>query len=419
MSALRKYLYSVICVVIVFACAYTATQTVDHPNGQMVGITCLGVSLLSIGTCISARWIQIKFERNLLLARREANKAKLKLGDRMGEAELFSKVSELIGSFAETRELEAVLRGTAEIIKGILNVEVAVLQVYSDEQSKFFMKAEAGGRDIRLCDSAVEDVLEKGMSRLINNLSAYPRYSEMADDGYTSMLVAPLVQKNRPVGFLGVLSTSGRNFTDRELRILSTFSKQASLIIENAQLLEKTRALAIRDGLTSLFNHRHFQQTLKEQIDAVKGNKTHLSLIMGDIDDFKKYNDANGHPMGDIALRTVGRILIDNTRGSDVVARYGGEEFVIILPGTSLEGAYRVADKTRADIAAYRFRGQEDLPSENLTISFGIGTFPEDAEKAGELIEKADKAMYEAKRRGKNSVVKWEEIAGVTKVSKT
>lgn len=413
MPAPHRFVYFVVAISIVLACVYIAAQTSGHPAGQVVRPMCLGVSLLVIGTWIYNRTMRYWLEREAHSIKRDARSVELALSDRSREAELFARVGEIIETLAEVREVEAVLRRTTEVLKQILKVDVAVLQVYSDEQNKFFMKAEAGGLDINFCDNVVEDVLGKGMSRLLNDLSSYPRYFEMADAGYTSMLIAPLKRRSDPMGLLGVLSKTGRYFTDKELGILTTFTGQASLIIENAQLLEKTRALAIRDGLTSLFNHRHFQQTLKQQIDTAKDNNAHVALIMGDIDDFKKYNDTHGHSMGDIALRTVGRILIENTRGADIVARYGGEEFVIILPETDLQGASMVAENIGTAIAAHHFHGQErSQPGKNFTISLGVAAFPEDGAEPAELIDRADKAMYEAKKKGKNAVLKWREIAG-------
>ena len=410
MPTSHRYICFVVTISIVAACVYIAAHNYDHPTSKDIRPICYGVLALTLGAWVYNRMVRTKLEQTINSIKMDARSTGHTLNDRAREAELFARVGEIIETFAEVRELEAVLRRTTEVLKEILDVDVAVLQVYSSEENKFFMKAEAGGENIQLCDNAVEDVLEKGTSRLINNLSAYPRYSEMADNGYTSMLMAPLKRRSDSVGLLGVLSTSGRHFTDKELRILGTFTGQASLIIENAQLLEKTQALAIRDGLTSLFNHRHFQQTLKQYIDTAKENNDSVALIMGDIDNFKKYNDTHGHPMGDIALRTVGRILIANTRGADIVARYGGEEFVIILPGTNLEGASMVAEKVCTEIASHHFRGQESQPGKNLTISLGVAAFPEDGAEPAELIDCADKAMYHAKKIGKNSVVKWREM---------
>ncbi len=410
MTTLHRYLYLFVTMSIVAACAYVTKQTSGHPAEEAIRSMCLGVLILTIGAWAYNRLARTKLEREIKTAEMNAQSTGFTLSDRAREAELFARIGEIIETFAETQELEAVLRRTTEVLKEILNVDVAVLQVYSDEENKFFMKAEAGGHDIKFCDNAVDDVLEKGMSRLINDLSSYSRYSEIADAGYTSMLMAPLKRRSDTVGLLGVLSTSGRHFTDKELRILTTFTGQASLIIENAQLLEKTQALAIRDGLTNLFNHRHFQQTLKQQMDVAEENNDSVGLIMGDIDNFKKYNDAHGHSMGDIALRTVGRILIENTRGADIAARYGGEEFVIILPGTNLLGASMVAEKVCTEIAAHNFHGQESQPGKNLTISLGVTAFPKDGEEPATLIDRADKAMYHAKKIGKNSVVKWREM---------
>ena len=410
MSTSHRYVYFFVTMSIVAACIYIAAHNQDHQAGEAIQPMCYGILVLTIGTWAYNRLARTKLEQKIYTAEMNARSTGLTLSDRVREAELFTKVGEIIETFAEVAELEAVLRRTTEVLKEILDVDVAVLQVYSNEENKFFMKAEAGGHDIKFCDNAVDDVLEKGMSRLINDLSSYSRYSEIADAGYTSMLMAPLKRRSDTVGLLGVLSTSGRHFTDKELRILTTFTGQASLIIENAQLLEKTQALAIRDGLTNLFNHRHFQQTLKQQMDVAEENNDSVGLIMGDIDNFKKYNDAHGHSMGDIALRTVGRILIENTRGADIAARYGGEEFVIILPGTNLLGASMVAEKVCTEIAAHNFHGQESQPGKNLTISLGVTAFPKDGEEPATLIDRADKAMYHAKKIGKNSVVKWREM---------
>jgi diguanylate cyclase (GGDEF)-like protein len=408
MKSLR-YSHIVIVLVTVLACSYIASQTVDHPKRQTIFGICFSIAILAFAGWLYHRHAWVELRHNLALAKREAQRAQLRWSDRVGEAELFSKVSELIETFTEKRELEPVLRGATDIIRQILDADVAVLQVYSDEQHHFFMRAESGGIDVKFSDEVVEDVLHKGMCRLINSLESYQRYSDMAEAGYTSMVVAPIKRRHQPLGLLGVFSTSGRDFTGKDLRILTTFSGQASLIIENAQLLRKTQDLAIRDGLTSLYNHRHFQQTLEQEIAAASSGKSHLSLIMGDIDDFKMYNDTHGHFMGDMVLRTVGSILIGNTRGSDVVARYGGEEFVVILPGTDLTGARRVAENIRANIESFPFDGEETQPGEKLTISLGVSVFPEDAKETILLIERADKAMYRAKGKGKNEVVAWQE----------
>jgi diguanylate cyclase (GGDEF)-like protein len=412
MKALRGS-FVMIVLATVLACTYVAMETVAHPHGVTIVTICVAISVIALGGWLYQRHVFTDLRHKLSLARRDAQRAQLRWSDRVGEAELFSKVSELIEMFTETRELESVLRGATDIIRQILDADVAVLQVYSDEQHQFFMRAESGGIDVKFSDEVVEDVLHKGMCRLINNLESYQRYSDMADAGYTSMVVAPIKRRHHPMGLLGVFSSSGRDFTGKELRILTTFSGQASLIIENAQLLRKTQDLAIRDGLTSLFNHRHFQQALEKAIAEANKEGTHLSLIMGDIDDFKMYNDTHGHFMGDMVLRTVGSILIGNTRGSDIVARYGGEEFVVILPGTDGTGAGRVAENIRANIESFPFDGEETQPGKQLTISLGVSVFPEDAKESVLLIERADKAMYHTKRHGKNGVHNWQEVEGL------
>ena len=163
--------------------------------------------------------------------------------------------------------------------------------------------------------------------------------------------------------------------------------------------------LATTDGLTELYNHRYFQDTLKKQIDTAKRYEQEFSLIIIDIDFFKKFNDTYGHQVGDAVLRTVAQILKKNTRATDYVCRYGGEEMSIILPQTSKKEALVNAQRICDAVAKTPLKVNNNTEV-NITISLGVSAFPQDGEAPQKLIECADKALYYAKEHGRNQVGK-------------
>lgn len=185
--------------------------------------------------------------------------------------------------------------------------------------------------------------------------------------------------------------------------------QQAILIAELREKEEVLSKLVITDGLTGLFNHRHFQQRLREEFDRIKRYSGALSLIMIDIDNFKSYNDTHGHPAGDKVLLTVANILLDNARHSDIVARYGGEEFVVLCHG-GIEDTVGVAERFRQEIENAEIPGQEQQPllagqtEGRLTICLGVAAYSASMTEAGELVERADKKLYQAKNEGRNRV---------------
>jgi len=166
-------------------------------------------------------------------------------------------------------------------------------------------------------------------------------------------------------------------------------------------IFEQTERSAITDGLTGLFNHRHFAQTLKQEISRARRHRTRVSLALFDLDDFKKVNDTRGHPVGDKVLVRSAAVLKDGVRDIDTAARYGGEEFAVILPETGRTGAYVVADRMRLSIERH-FRRARGLPG--MTVSGGVATFPDDANSAADLVKKADRGLYRSKAAGKNRI---------------
>lgn len=173
--------------------------------------------------------------------------------------------------------------------------------------------------------------------------------------------------------------------------------------VEN-EYSEELSNLANIDGLTEIYNHRFFQDSLKKIIRQAKQLEFPVSLIIADIDYFKHYNDMYGHRRGDEVLRKIGYILKNNARERDIVARYGGEEFSIILPNTNEDDAIVVAERIRSAVEMWKFEGEEDQPKGNITISVGVSTFPTKAKNSVELINSADDALYRAKFFNKNRV---------------
>lgn len=228
-------------------------------------------------------------------------------------------------------------------------------------------------------------------------------FDAACDIGQEHVKILPLLWKNTGVGAL-VLASSRPDFLPLDLvDMLRVVADHAAIAIANAQMYERMERMATTDGLTGLVNHRHFQELFDNHLARAERYFRKLSLVMLDIDHFKSINDTYGHPVGDQVLKKVAAQLGQNARKTDDVARYGGEEFAVLLDETGLKGAVQIAERIRSTVAAVELRAENGLF--NCTISAGVATYPDDAKTKAALIDAADKALYEAKRRGRNQVV--------------
>jgi diguanylate cyclase (GGDEF)-like protein len=184
-------------------------------------------------------------------------------------------------------------------------------------------------------------------------------------------------------------------------RLLETLRKDAEELEKlNRQLRDSVR----RDGLTGLFNHKYFRETLRVELSRCLRYERECSLIFIDVDNFKCYNDTNGHPAGDEVLKNLAQQLHDGRRSATTVARYGGEEFVILLPETGKHGAISMAEKLRRSVEETDYPFADKQPLGRLTLSLGVASFPEDGSSEAEILDRADKALYRAKEGGRNRV---------------
>ncbi len=235
---------------------------------------------------------------------------------------------------------------------------------------------------------------------LIQKYSADPIIKFLDTD---ELIIVPLKAKDKINGLI-----LADNFVTKKLigkddaRMLIMLANQAGLAIENSQLYEKTVMRAHSDYLTGLWNHGYFQYILQLELEKAKAMNTPLSLIMVDIDDFKIYNDTFGHQAGDKILKELAVLLKKQSRKMDYVCRYGGEEFTIVLPQADKQETFLLAERLRQDIQKHVFEHQEVLPHQKLTVSVGIAAFPENGLSPSELITYSDKALYQAKYKGKN-----------------
>lgn len=190
--------------------------------------------------------------------------------------------------------------------------------------------------------------------------------------------------------------------------LISIVTEIVALAIANIRLKELLYSQAIRDPLTGLLNRRFLDEYVIKQIGQAKRNKTTVSFIMIDVDNFKQINDRFGHESGDYVLSLLGKLLNSLIREEDLVCRYGGEEFLLVLPNCELDNAQRVAETVRQKISEMpiTLRGN-DL---NITVSLGIARFPQNGSSIKRLIAASDQALYAAKKQGKNRTIIFSEV---------
>jgi diguanylate cyclase (GGDEF)-like protein len=204
-----------------------------------------------------------------------------------------------------------------------------------------------------------------------------------------TFLGIPIITEEEVTGVLAITSNEYDAISSYHVHLLTTIADQT-------------------DGLTGLFNHKHFQERLNQEFQRIQRIPQPLSLLLIDIDFFKKINDTYGHPAGDMVLKKLAQILKKTLRGIDIIARYGGEEFAAVLMGTDRGGARKMAERLRSKVMENTF--QTDEGAINITLSIGVATHPHDAETKDEIISRADQALYYAKEHGRNQVCLWKEV---------
>ena len=197
---------------------------------------------------------------------------------------------------------------------------------------------------------------------------------------------------------------NGKVVTRENAVPISNLASEAGLALEVVSLYDNMKIMAVTDGLTGLYNHREFYQSLRRELERARRYRHTLSLLMIDVDDFKQFNDRFGHPAGDFALRKIGDLLRKCARTSDIIARYGGEEFALILPESTPEGSLMVAERIKSEVAGHNFIERASSPV-HLTVSIGIFTSEHGNVTEDQMVSLADDASYDAKKTGKNRVV--------------
>lgn len=238
---------------------------------------------------------------------------------------------------------------------------------------------------------------------VINDLSNDFRFQEISEDNQVKSLVAaPLMGGHELFGLIRMESSLANSFRQEDARLLSNFCDLGTVALEHVALYHQTIELATTDGLTGLHVQRHYKDRLRDEIFRALEHKLPLSVMMIDVDHFKRYNDTYGHLVGDKVLKLVAQVLKDSVRTVDLVSRYGGEEFSVLLLKTPLDGAVTVAERIRQKVEEQEVVASGEKT--HVTVSIGIAELTPQFRDAEKFIDQADQALYQAKADGRNLV---------------
>ncbi len=311
-----------------------------------------------------------------------------------------SSIAELAEKLHKRLDLKEILSDTIDAFKHFMpcdDISIAkvdevnnsgevIISTYVPDNTSFPLDDGLVGFVARHRNSIIKDDLNKG------NIVVFKKDMKTPNASFVGV---PIQQDDELLGVVWLEDHQRRKFNEDDVRILNILSYQLSLAWQRAILYDKVKELSIRDGLTDLYNHRHFQEILEAQISEVG----ELVLILLDIDHFKKINDTYGHQAGDKVLKFLGRLISQ----IGIAARYGGEEFAVIMPRCSLKKAMDRAVRMKDQLLKSEVLC--DHAKIKFTVSIGIAHYPNDAKTRVELIEKADRALYHAKEQGRDRII--------------
>ena len=325
------------------------------------------------------------------------------LEEREKELSSISRLTNIVISSMDIREIFA---GFYQQLKEFIAIDWAAITLIENEQLCF--SALSGtisspwqtGERIPLEGTGSEWVIKYGKSLYEPDLGQQRMFrtdENLVKRGIQSIVYSPLLVTGKGIGTLVVASCQPNAYSAKQLRLLEQLASQIAAPIENSRLYTEAEQKARIDDLTGLFNRRHFDERLEDEIARHSRYGGIFSILMLDLDSLKTYNDIYGHLAGDRLLRQVGGIIKNSVRSADQAFRYGGDEFTFILPETNIDDAYMVAERIRTEIAA-----EMKAQNINLTCSIGLAHYPSNGTTFNTLVETADAALYYAKTKGGN-----------------
>jgi diguanylate cyclase (GGDEF)-like protein len=340
------------------------------------------------------------------------------------EKELFYGAIEQLNRKSKTRE---VLEAAIDVAARIVQVDFGAVTIFEPEEARRphrivkavtpspegWRSSELEGRRFSAQTGLVAWAVRHGSSLpspgdRVDRTRVFDEATRLK--GLGAVRAFPLKSGEQVLGTLVVGSRRRDAFEGEAARQLEVIALQVADALLRARLFEQTERLASTDGLTGVHNHRTFQSRLDEQLALASRYGKRLSVVLCDVDRFKAVNDAHGHPVGDLVLRGVARIISGEARTTDVVARYGGEEFGVVMPETDGVGALVIAERIRTRLEAATF--PTELGPLRVTLSLGVATFPEDGKEKARLVEVADACLYHAKRSGRNRSARSSDLSG-------
>ncbi|WP_375322651.1 GGDEF domain-containing protein [Aliivibrio logei] len=366
-------------------------------------IILMGINIvLVIGSSLLSNKLiqqQVKNEQDLQEERIE---------QRTQEIELLHRLANMLAACNSINEAQMVVEDILPRILGDVNGVVSLMR---SSRNQLLVKLDWGGAWPGNKTYAPEEcwALRKGKFHLANDKYTTLPCSHMSATGTDQTLCIPLTAHGNTIGMMHIYLGDKEHLDKSVQKLAFTVAEHLGLALANLNLQEKLREQAISDPLTGLYNRRYYEETINQEIMRAHRHKQEMSILMLDLDHFKRFNDNYGHDAGDYVLKTIGSLLLNTMRGEDTICRLGGEELAIILPNTGAEGALHAA-KSLCEAVSDLHLAIKELSLGKLSVSIGIATYPKNGLQSDDLTKLADIALYEAKGRGRDQACHYDEL---------